>query len=131
VAKIIKSQPLVSGSEQPGKDTRMYTIRFKFEQPALPPVTLRNIEPGYSLLEIALNNHISLHHDCGGICSCSTCHVYLEKGEEFVAAMSQRETDLIGRATNRSPESRLACQCLLKECHGEIEVTLPDQTLIS
>jgi ferredoxin, 2Fe-2S len=109
----------------------MYTIRFKFEQPGIPPVTLWNIEPGYSLLEIAVNNHIKLHHDCGGICSCSTCHVYLEKGEEFVAAMNKREKDLIERAAIRRTDSRLACQCLLKEGNGEIDVKLPDQTLIS
>jgi ferredoxin, 2Fe-2S len=109
----------------------MYTIRFKFEQPGLPPITLRNIEPGYSLLEIAVNNDIRLHHDCGAICSCSTCHVYVEKGVEFVAAMNKREKDLIERVTNRNLDSRLACQCLLKEGHGEIDVTLPDQALIS
>lgn len=106
----------------------MYTIRFTFEQPGLRPVTLRNIEPGYSFLEIALNNRIELHHDCGGICSCSTCHIYLKKGEEFVAKISKREKDLIERAVNQRLESRLACQCLLKEGGGDIEMIIPDQT---
>jgi ferredoxin, 2Fe-2S len=109
----------------------MYTIRFKFEQPGLSPVTLRNIEPGYSILEIALNNHIKLHHDCGGICSCSTCHLHLLKGEKYIADMNKREKDLIEKAVNRRSDSRLACQCLLKEGHGDIEVKLPDQTLYS
>ena len=106
----------------------MYKIRFRFEQTGLSPVTLKNSKPGYSLLEIALNNRIELHHDCGGICSCSTCHIYVEKGEELVAEMNKREKDLIERAGNQRPDSRLACQCLLKEGGGDIEVMIPDQT---
>jgi len=99
-----------------------------FEQPGLIPVTLNNVKPGYSLLEIALNNSIELHHDCGGICSCRTCHIYLEKGEQFIAGKGRREEDLLDRAFNRRLVSRLACQCLLHEGKGEIEVTLPDQS---
>lgn len=87
-----------------------------------------NVQPGYSLLEIALTNSIELHHSCGGICSCSTCHLYLEKGEGFVAAINKREKDLIDRTVNPRLVSRLGCQCLLKEGRGDIEVTLPDQT---
>jgi len=105
----------------------MYKIKFKFEQAGLGPVTLRNVQPGYSLLEIALNNGIELHHDCGGICSCSTCHLYLEKGGEFVAEINKREKDLIEKAKNRRSDSRLACQCLLKEGRGEIELKVPGQ----
>ena len=89
---------------------------------------LRNIEPGYSLLEIALTNNIALRHNCGGICACSTCHLYLEKGEEFVNEISDKEEDYINRAVNPRLFSRLGCQCLLNDRGGEIEVTLPDQS---
>jgi len=106
----------------------MYTIKFKFEQHGLTPVVLRNIEPGYSLLEIALTNNIALRHNCGGICACSTCHLYLEKGEEFVNEISDKEEDYINRAVNPRLFSRLGCQCLLNDRGGEIEVTLPDQS---
>ena len=99
-----------------------------FEQPGLIPVTLNNVKPGYCLLEVALNSSIELHHNCGGICACSTCHIYLEKGAQFVAGIGRREEDLIDRALNRRLVSRLACQCLLYEGSGEIEVTLPDQS---
>ncbi len=106
----------------------MYTIKFKFEQKGVAPVTLENIEPGQSLLEIALTNDIELHHNCGGVCACSTCHLYLEKGEEHIEEISDREEDFIDRAVNPRLNSRLGCQCLLHEGDGEIEVTLPDQT---
>ena len=110
------------------KRNQMYTIKFKFEQAGLDPIELGKSESGYSLLEIALSNNISLLHNCGGICACSTCHIYLEKGKEFVQAVSDREKDFITRAINVRPVSRLACQCLLLDGRGEIEVTIPDQT---
>ena len=36
----------------------MYTIKFKFEEKGKEPVTLSNIEPDQSLLEVALKNDI-------------------------------------------------------------------------
>ncbi|HMR92137.1 MAG TPA: 2Fe-2S iron-sulfur cluster-binding protein [Chitinophagaceae bacterium] len=106
----------------------MYTIKFKFEQKGLEPVTLEHVEPGQSILEIALKNDIELHHNCGGVCACSTCHLYVDKGDEFLEELSDREEDFIDRAVNPRLNSRLGCQCVLHEGTGEIEVTLPDQT---
>jgi len=108
----------------------MYTIKFNFEQKGLEPVTLENVPAGDSLLEIALENGIELHHNCGMVCACSTCHIYLEKGEEFVPEISDREEDFIDRARNPKLHSRLGCQCVLEEGQGTIEVTIPDQSLI-
>jgi 2Fe-2S ferredoxin len=41
----------------------MYTVNVKFEQKGLEPVTLSNIEPDQSLLEVCLDNGIELHHN--------------------------------------------------------------------
>jgi len=106
----------------------MYNITFKFEQKGKTPVVLNNIEDGQSILEIALSNDIELHHNCGGVCACSTCHLYLEKGEAYVEELSEKEEDFIDRAVNPRLNSRLACQCVLHPGSGEIEVVLPDQT---
>ena len=106
----------------------MYTITFKFEQKGLEPVTLENIAPGDSLLEIALDHNIDLHHNCGAVCACSTCHLYVEKGEEFFPEITDREEDFIDRAINPRLNSRLGCQCMLEKGSGEVVVTLPDQT---
>lgn len=106
----------------------MYSIKFKFEQKGLEPVTLSNIEAGDSLLEVALKNDIELHHNCGGVCACSTCHLYVDKGEDFLEELNDREEDFIDRAVNPRLNSRLGCQCVLLDGEGEIEVTLPDQT---
>ena len=106
----------------------MYTIQFKFEQAGIEPVTLTNIEAGDSLLEVALKNNIELHHNCGGVCACSTCHLYVEKGEDFLEELSDKEEDFIDRAVNPRLSSRLGCQCLLLDGSGEVRVTIPDQT---
>jgi 2Fe-2S ferredoxin len=106
----------------------MYTIHFKFEQKGLEPVTISNVQPDQSLLEVALDNNIELHHNCGGVCACSTCHLYVDSGEEFLAELSDKEEDFIDRAVNPRLNSRLACQCVLQPGQGEVVVTLPDQT---
>ncbi|HAO46064.1 MAG TPA: 2Fe-2S iron-sulfur cluster-binding protein [Ferruginibacter sp.] len=106
----------------------MYSITFKFEQKGLEPITLTGIEPDQSLLEVALKNDIELHHNCGGVCACSTCHLYVDKGEDFLEELTDREEDFIDRAVNPRLNSRLGCQCVLQDGGGEILVTLPDQT---
>ena len=106
----------------------MYNVTFKFEQKGIDPVTIENIAPHQSLLEVALLNDIELHHNCGGVCACSTCHLYIEKGEQFVEELSDKEEDFIDRAVNPRLNSRLGCQCVLHPGSGELVVTLPDQT---
>ena len=109
----------------------MYTIQFKFEQKGLEPRTIENVEAGQSILEIALDNHIELHHNCGMVCACSTCHIYLEKGDEYVAELTDKEEDFIDRARNPRIESRLGCQCVLEEGNsGVLQVLVPDQSLL-
>ncbi len=106
----------------------MYNIKINFEQQGLQPVTLHNVNAGQSLLEIALSNDIELHHNCGGVCACSTCHLYVNKGDDFMEEITDREEDFIDRAVNPRINSRLGCQCVLLDGSGDIEVTLPDQT---
>jgi 2Fe-2S ferredoxin len=106
----------------------MYNVTFNFEQKGLEPITIRNVEPDQSILEVALKNDIDLHHNCGGVCACSTCHVYVENGEDYLPELSDKEEDFIDRAINPRLNSRLSCQCILEDGDGEITVSLPDQT---
>lgn len=107
---------------------RMYNITFRFEQKGLKPITIENVEAEQSILEVALKNDIELHHNCGGVCACSTCHLYVEQGEDLVEELSDKEEDFIDRAINPKLSSRLGCQCVLLDGSGEVQVILPDQT---
>lgn len=106
----------------------MYTIHFKFEQKGLEPITIENVPAGDSILETALKNDIELHHNCGGVCACSTCHVYIQSGEDLVEEITDREEDFIDRAVNPRLNSRLGCQSVLLDGSGELTVLVPDQT---
>lgn len=106
----------------------MYQITFKFEQKGLEPVMLSNIQPDQSILEVALTHDINLHHNCGGVCACSTCHLYVESGEDFLEELTDKEEDFIDRAINPRLNSRLGCQCVLLPGNGQVMVTLPDQS---
>ena len=106
----------------------MYSLKINIEQKGLETVTLENVAADQSLLEVLLDAGIELHHNCGAVCACSTCHLYVKKGMEHIAELSDKEEDFIDRAVSPRIESRLGCQCELKAGAGEIEVTLPDQT---
>lgn len=106
----------------------MVTIKFNFEDGSEPREI--QIASGYSVLEAALLNDIKLNHNCGGVCACSTCHVYIEKGMEALPETTEKEEDFIDRARDPRLNSRLSCQCDLLEDGSYIEVTVPDQSTI-
>lgn len=109
----------------------MYTIHVQFEQQDLQS-TIIHCEEDHTVLEAVLLNDIHLNHNCGGVCACTTCHIYIEEGEDFIDEMSEREEDYVDRATNPRLNSRLACQCLLlplnKQTNATVSITIPDQS---
>lgn len=105
---------------------QVFTVTFRFEEANKPERVVKAVA-GESLLDIALENGITLHHNCGGVCACTTCQVYIDKGMAHLPEMGEREEDYIDRAINPKLESRLACQC---DIGGDIELTVPDQSLM-
>jgi 2Fe-2S ferredoxin len=103
----------------------MATIVFQFEDKNIEPKTYP-ISKGESVLDIAIDEDVNLHHNCGGVCGCSTCHVFVVKGMDSFQDISEREEDFIDRAINPKINSRLACQCVL-ESDTDIVVIVPDQ----
>ena len=103
----------------------MYDITFKKNGSSDFPFVLKAVMPGQSLLEIAIDHSLGLPHECGGMCSCGTCHVLLEEGSEFVEFRSKRESHQLARRQDLSVNSRLACQCVLLPGSGSIVVSLP------
>ncbi len=108
----------------------MATIKFRFEDKEISEVLATNVEAGYSILEATEDWDVHLNHNCGGVCACSTCHIYIVKGENYLEEISDKEEDFIDRAINPRIESRLACQCIILEGEADIEVIIPDQKQI-
>ncbi|MBI4853050.1 MAG: 2Fe-2S iron-sulfur cluster binding domain-containing protein [Acidobacteria bacterium] len=80
---------------------------------------------GQSILNIALDNGVSLDHACGGFCACSTCHVIVKKGIDLLTEMEDNEADQLDEAAGLTLTSRLSCQAtIVKE--GEIIVEIPE-----
>lgn len=104
------------------------TITFSFEDGSEP----KRIEAkkGNTILEVALLNDIKLNHNCGGVCACSTCHVYIEKGMDSLEEITDKEEDFVDRARDPRLNSRLSCQCDILDDDCEIEVLIPDQSTI-
>ena len=108
----------------------MATIHFQFEDKSIEPRTIVGSFEEQSILELTEDYDIHLNHNCGGVCACSTCHVYIEKGDEFLEEISEKEEAFIDRAINPRLESRLGCQCVILDEAAEITVTIPDQRWI-
>jgi len=66
---------------------------------------------------------------CGGMCSCATCHVYIEQdwAAKLPAPMSD-ERELLSELTHYEPDrSRLSCQIEFTEDLSGLRVTIaPD-----
>lgn len=105
----------------------MATIHFLFEDKSIPGKTVTGNFADQSILEITEDFDVHLNHNCGGVCACSTCHVYIEQGEQFLEEISDKEEDFIDRAINPRLESRLGCQCVILDEKAVITVTIPDQ----
>ncbi len=67
--------------------------------------------PG-SVLDVLLGAGLEIDHACGGVCACSTCHVFVEQGAESCNPSSDDEEDMLDTAPGLQHDSRLACQCV-------------------
>ena len=79
---------------------------------------------GENILEVALDHEIHMEHTCGGVCACSTCHVYLEDGASAVSESEEDEEDRVEEAPGLQQNSRLACQCRIMG-PGPIQIRIP------
>ncbi len=108
----------------------MARITFRFEDKKIGTKVVEGVEAGLTIQDVTEDHDIHLNHNCGCVCACSTCHVYVEKGDEDLQEISDREEDFIDRAIDPRIESRLGCQCVILNEDADIEVVIPDQSLI-
>jgi 2Fe-2S ferredoxin len=80
-------------------------------------------QEGESILDVAIENDILIQHACGGFCACTTCHVHVKEGAQFLSEIEEDEDERLERATNeRAKESRLGCQARLKGGNVVVEI---------
>jgi ferredoxin len=65
---------------------------------------------------------------CGGVCACSTCHVYVEKGSDLLSPAEDDEEDILDKAFDVRMSSRLGCQAKIQR-EGLIELRISKESL--
>lgn len=79
---------------------------------------------GTSILEASKKAHAWEGDACGGVCACSTCHVYVKQGKELLTEAEEDEEDILDKAFDVRATSRLGCQARIqKEGALECEIT--------
>ncbi|MCL5042124.1 MAG: 2Fe-2S iron-sulfur cluster-binding protein [Gammaproteobacteria bacterium] len=85
-------------------------------------------EVGQSIMQAAMNAMIpGIQGDCGGACSCATCHAFVE--ESWVAALpaaEDTEIDMLEFASERRDNSRLTCQLVIQDSMDGMVLHLPE-----
>ena len=88
-------------------------------------------EVGQSVMQVAVENDVrGILADCGGSCSCATCHCYLDEAwtSSFPPA-SIEEAELVSFAFDPLPLSRLSCQLVLGTEHDGLVIRLPNRQI--
>ena len=83
---------------------------------------------GLSIMEGAVQNNIpGIDADCGGECSCATCHVVVD--DQWIAVVGQpgeREESMLDLNPEREPNSRLSCQIPVTDEIDGLIVRVPE-----
>lgn len=69
---------------------------------------------GTSLLEAARQIDAPEGSACGGVCACSTCHVYIVEGASLLTGAEEDEEDILDKAFDVQMSSRLGCQAKIQ-----------------
>jgi 2Fe-2S ferredoxin len=87
------------------------------------------VAPGLSVMQGAVNHGIpGIIGECGGACSCATCHVYIDPGwVDRVGAKSDNEEALLEEVCDARPNSRLSCQITISRELDGLVVRLPEK----
>ena len=83
-----------------------------------------------TLMEIATENEVEgITGDCGGVCSCSTCHVYVTQDwRDRLASADEIEMDTLDFNEHKKDNSRLCCQIELTDAlNGLIVEVAPEE----
>lgn len=89
-----------------------------------------DVKAGDSLMHAAIAGNVrGIEAECGGCCSCATCHVYVDPGRAGdLPPPDASEIELLaGVAAERRPTSRLSCQIVATAALDGLVVEIPDR----
>ncbi|MDX8356409.1 2Fe-2S iron-sulfur cluster-binding protein [Sphingopyxis terrae] len=86
-----------------------------------------DVDVGCSVMEAARQADIpSISADCGGACSCATCHVYVAPAwRARIGEPNALEADMLETVDNPGEGSRLSCQIVVTQELDGIECLVP------
>jgi 2Fe-2S ferredoxin len=82
------------------------------------------VEVGTTILQAAQKLEAPEGYACGGVCACSTCHIYVTQGQNLLSSQEEDEEDMLDKAFDVRGNSRLGCQSkIVKDGRIEVEIT--------
>lgn len=84
-------------------------------------------DSGRSVMNAAIDNLVpGIDADCGGECSCATCHVFVDGAWiDKVGRPAGQEATMLDLAPERQETSRLSCQIKVTDALDGLIVRLP------
>jgi len=113
------SKPVAEGVVRVTFEPEGRTVEFPFD--SLPYEG--HGEP-MSLLDVAMNFEVPLDHACGGVCACTTCHLWIKEGANGLSEPEDKELDRMETAADVQLNSRLGCQAVIEK-PGTYVVEIP------
>ena len=87
-----------------------------------------DVPSGLSVMEGAIDNNIpGIEAECGGMCSCATCHVYVDQAwAATTGSPANIEQDMLESALDLQGTSRLRCQSEVSDELDGLVVRMPE-----
>lgn len=87
-----------------------------------------DVPAGTSVMEGAIDNNIpGIEAECGGSCSCATCHVYVDpQWFNVTGPAAPLEQDMLESVMDLRETSRLSCQIEVRDELDGLVVQLPE-----
>lgn len=84
-------------------------------------------QSGVSLMQVAVANGVAgIIGECGGVCSCATCHCYVDDAwAGQIAAPDNQERNMLECVLDPEPTSRLSCQVKVSDALEGAVIRLP------
>lgn len=90
-----------------------------------------DVAVGESIMQGAVDNLIDgIVAECGGSCSCATCHCYVDAAWiDKIQPADSDEMDMLDAVLDKKENSRLSCQIPVTEAMEGFTVRLPESQL--